>query len=117
MASSAQKEPRTPGRPLHARCQLLREVYVPGSTLWWEDPPPGSTPTPYPQEESSDVPLHPDGPRPAARLTGLSLSLTRGCVGGPIQGRRQHPSFSHRCPSWQGWSQHPGRIVMPTLTG
>lgn len=30
------------------------------------------------------------------------MSLTRGCVGGPIQGRRQCPSFSHRCPSWQG---------------
>ena len=102
MASSAQKEPRRSGSPLHARCQLLREVYVPGSTLWWEDPPSGSIPIPYPQEESSDVPLHPVGPRPAAGLTGLSLSLTRGCAGGPIQSRRQHPSFSHRCPSWQG---------------
>lgn len=58
MASSAQKEPRRPGR--RARCQLLREVFVPESTLWWEGPPPVSTPTPYPQEESSDVPE--DGP-------------------------------------------------------
>ena len=39
-ASSAQKAPRRPGRPLHARCQLLREVFVPKSTLWWEGPPP-----------------------------------------------------------------------------
>lgn len=59
-------------------------------------------------------PSHPDGPRPAARLTGLSLSLTRGCVVGPSRAGDSTPA-SPGAPAGR-WSQHPGRIVMPTLT-